>query len=401
MRVLGHTGHGSEHVWPDAGETLMLRAALGPPDVARAAWDEWYASTDIEALDYDAHRLFPLIYRRLVELGVDSPELPRLKGVYRHYWYGNQLLLRDAAIAIRALGDNGVETLVLKGLGLTARHYRDGGTRPMYDVDVLVRPDDVARALEVIGEIGFRPYGTRPLDLQLRSRYGIGLHNDAGRELDLHWYATFQSAGDDDFWSASVPVEIAGVQTRVLCPADQLLHVCVHGLSGASPAPLRWIADALTVIRSSGDELDWNRLVERAVARECTVTLAGGLSCLEREFQPGIPVDVIERLRAAPSSLAERWAHRVVARGQRHGAFYALNWHRYRRLRAARAPGVQPNFLAYLCDCWDVSGYGELGRLVASKAVDVARHGHSVAAELGPDEMKQKPSPAPNGAGPL
>ena len=64
--------------------------------------------------------------------------------------------------------------------------------------------------------------------------------------------------------------------------------------------PLRWIADALTVIRSSGDELDWNRLVERAAARECTVTLAGGLSFLEREFQPGIPVDVIERLRAAP-----------------------------------------------------------------------------------------------------
>jgi putative nucleotidyltransferase-like protein len=267
----------------------------------------------------------------------------------------------------------------------------------MYDVDVLVRRHDVRRALEVVGDLGFRPYGTRPLDLQLRSRYGIGLHNDAGRELDLHWYATFQSAGDDDFWSASLPVEIGGVPTRVLCAADQLLHVCVHGLSGASPAPLRWITDALTVIRSSEDELDWDRLVARARSRECTVTLADGLSFLEREFEPGIPVRVIEQLRAAPASLAERWAHRVVARGQRHGAFYALNWHRYRRLRAARAPGVQPNFLAYLCDCWDVNGYRELGRLVARKVVAVARHGQSVAAELGPDEVK-KPSQVPNGA---
>jgi hypothetical protein len=375
-----------------------LRAALLDPDRALPAWREWTARVDVDDLDWDCQRVLPLLYRNIAPLGVDSPDMDRMKGVYRHYWYGNQLLLRDAAGALRALHGVGIETVVLKGLALSTLHYHDGGTRPMADVDVLVRPSDVKRALSVLADAGYSPYATRSLDLQLRTRHAICVRNGADRPLDLHWYALFQSAGDEDFWDAAVPLEVAGVSTRALCPADQLLHVCVHGLSWASPAPIRWLTDAATVIRSSAGALDWDRLVERALARECTVTLSAALGHLTRLLEVPVPREVIERLGRARPSRIERLAHALSVRGTTHGAFYLLHWDRYRRLRRAGAPGVQRNYVAYVRDCWDVDSLGAMGRVLASKAVQIARYGQSIPAELGADEASEASSARPRAA---
>jgi hypothetical protein len=383
MRVLGHTGRGAEHALPDPAQTLLLRAAVAEADAARAAWEQWYPTTDIDALDWDAHRMFPLLYRNLEAVGIDCPDLPRLKGVYRHYWYANQLLLRDARVALQALRDNEIETLALKGLALTAMHYRDGGTRPMNDVDVLVHPRDAPSAVRVLRELGYVHRGPLPLEVELRIRHAIPLYSESGRELqarghgtgaplDLHWYTRASSVGDEDLWIDSVPLVIAGVETRALCPSDQLLHACVR-----SGAPMRWLADAATVIRASGDQLDWDRLVDRAITRQCSVSLLDGLGHLERLLDVGVPPSVMGRLRAARPSRAERLAHRVAARPYAHGYVYALEWDRYRRLRGAGAPGVPTNFASYMVERWNLDGYRELARLLARKALQVVRYGVS------------------------
>jgi hypothetical protein len=78
--------------------------------------------------------------------------------------------------------------------------------------------------------------------------------------------------------------------------------------------------------------------------------------------------------------------------------FYAIHWHRYRRLRTASAPGVQRNFMTYVCDCWDVRGYRQLCRLLTRKALQLIRHGQSEPAQLGPDEFNKSRATTPNPA---
>jgi hypothetical protein len=324
-----------------------------------------YRDVDIHALDYDTHRILPLLYRNLLALGIESPELPRLKGVYRHYWYSNQLLLRDAKLVLQALGDSGIDTLVLKGLALGAAYYGDGGTRPMYDIDVLVRPGDASRAVCVLADLGYARQGSRPLAVEQRTRHSAELKNDAGRDLDLHWYALFTSTDDRDLWRDSVPITVAGVQTRALCPSDQLLHACVHGVF-LYPAPMRWLADAATVIRTTNGQFDWELLVDRAISRRCTVALVDALTGLEQHLGVGVPASVVQRLGTAPASASERLAHRAAARPYAQLNYVALEWDRYRRLRAARAPGVQPHFAAYVLDRWNFRNVPRvLGRKIA------------------------------------
>jgi hypothetical protein len=81
----------------------LLRCALGPDAVARAAWAE--VRCDIQAiggLELDALCLAAL---RLAELGVDQTDRALAVGVARHAWTSGQLLLRE----LPALDDRPVD----------------------------------------------------------------------------------------------------------------------------------------------------------------------------------------------------------------------------------------------------------------------------------------------------
>src|SRR5262245_12445960 len=103
------------------------------------AWRRTTHMADLDRLDPGSIRLLPLLYRRLERDGAQDEIARKLKGVYRHAWYGNQLRLRDAALVAGELRRRGTEPMLLKGAALTLLHYRDYGLRPMEDVDILVR----------------------------------------------------------------------------------------------------------------------------------------------------------------------------------------------------------------------------------------------------------------------
>ena len=238
---------------PRPDQLLLLRAALSDGDDALRAWARWSEQVGLDAAERASQRLLPLVYANLRRLGADDPELPRLKGLYRHAWYRNQLLFRRVAEVVRRFREAGVETLVLKGIALSVLHYRDSGVRPMEDADVLVRPDRAAEAVGLLLASGWRPLEVVPAYLEVKHAHPF--EHEAGERLDLHWNALWEAAPDDDLWSAAVPLEVAGEPTLALDPTDQLLHVCVHGVQWDPTPAIRWVADAVTVDPRRGDRL--------------------------------------------------------------------------------------------------------------------------------------------------
>ncbi len=224
-------------------------------------------------------------------------DLAKLKGAYRGAWVHNQLLFKRAAEALGALGDAGVPTLVLKGIALSIAHYRDDGVRPMEDIDVLVPRRDFERAITVLRGAGWAAGREYIPTGGLRAVHAEHLqHREGGVCLDLHRYALAQAASDDEFWSAAVEIELLNAPTRILCPADQLLHVAVHGARWNRVPPVRWLADAVVIERSAGADLDWDRLVAEATRRGVTATLAAALECLVGAVEFPLPDGVLERL---------------------------------------------------------------------------------------------------------
>jgi len=339
---------------PDSLQTDLLIAALSlRPQAAATAWDRWRAQARIDHVDGSTFRLFPVLYRNLEAHGIDTPEMVKLRGVYKHAWANNQIQLHLITPLIAVLEQAEIPTLVLKGLALAIGHYHDIGLRATGDGDLLIPLSQRESAISVLEANGFHIAAQVPRS-RLAWLHATELYNAAGKKVDLHWHMTWESVGsalDDALWAAAIPLVLSEQHTRMLCPADQTLHVLIHGGWWNIAPSFRWVADALTVIRGGG--IDWDRLVEGAQARQVTRTLAPMLRLLVDTFDAPIPQDVIVRVERARAARWQRIEYALKRRQRRvwHGVMYhPVKYGRVALNRRLSAFG----FAAYLRDWWGI-----------------------------------------------
>ena len=300
--------------WPTEYQELLLRACLLDGDQALDAWRRWEQLCGLDSVDQGSYRLLPLLYTKLRLLGVEHPTLGKLKGIHRRAWSETRVLTWKLAPAIRLLEQNGIPTVMLKGVPLAALFYGDIALRPMSDVDVLVPEDHALNALDLLQRNGwthkeaFKPleHARLPViarnvpkleqELHVELQNGVNLADSEGREVDLHWNVLPLSSpgAEQPFWDCAVPFRFEGVETRTLCPTDHLLHTCAHGLMWNTLPTIRWVADSAMIIRRA--PIDWNRLVTLSDRLLIALPVSDGLHYLANIFGMPVPADVLGRL---------------------------------------------------------------------------------------------------------
>ena len=346
-------------LWPTPGQELLLRAALTPGPGALEAWEAWKGEHDLieSELDHGSFRLLPLVYRNLLAQGADEPLMPRLKGIYRYWWCSNQRLFHRAAAVIRALEQAGIRTLVLKGTAASVAYYRDRGARPMGDIDLLVSHDQAPAAVARLGALGLRPARPRVADL-IRYQHSVRMVHDTGEALDLHWHVLAECVhrdADHGFWKRAVPIHVLDAPSVALGPTDALLHAIVHGMRWNAEPTVRWVADAMTILRSSEDAIDWVGLEREATRLQVVLRLRSGLEYLEERMDAPIPYRALTRLRGTRAASIEHLERRVLtlgADGRRlqvgHLLLVLIQYLRFvSRMNAFQALAETPAYLRY------------------------------------------------------
>ena len=293
-------------MWPTPPQADLLRATLLADERGLDAWRRIRPTLDVAAMDYATHALLPVLRSNLAELGSDDPLLTLFKGVHRFTWARNQVLLAQVMPIVAALEQAGTPTLLLKGAALVADRRQNAGIRQMTDIDVLVPTAAAAAAIELIVEHGLRPVEELPLwyvtEYVPLFRPAINLSDGAEGQLDLHWHATSWCChpnADEDFWAASLPVQLRGVATRALCPADELLLTILHGLRWAPRPVYRWVVDATMIARGLSGPVDFDRLVKQARRRRVAPAVLAGLLYVREIAEVEIPDAALRDLRAA------------------------------------------------------------------------------------------------------
>jgi hypothetical protein len=351
--------------WPTRQQEWLLRASLLEGDSAVEAWEVWHSKADVDRLDAGSVRLLPLLYSNLKRHGLDPPVMEKLKGTYRLTWYKNQMLFRSMAGLLKRFHDSGIQTLVLKGVPIVLLHYRDLGLRPMQDVDLLVSTREAMEAVELLSRLGWRLKPGGPLKAVseglLSVLHGEAFVDDSENHLDLHWHVLAEccyEGADEEWWDGSRAIEVQGIQTRALNATDTLFQICVHGTCWNPVPPLRWVADAMVVLRTSGADIDWERLVAQAGRRRLVEQLRNTLGYLRGLLDAPVPRSVVERLQAMPVSGVERWEYRVRGRPPGLSGSLLHNWFLYlRSSQLARPSVVRPRlrgFPSYLKAVWGV-----------------------------------------------
>ena len=302
--------------WPTPEQTLLLRACLLEPAAAVKAWEQWTRTHDFEAIDSGSFRLLGLAHRHLTQAGVSGALMPRLQGVYRRFWTANQLLLGRNAPVLKSLTEAGIPLMLTKGAALTVSVYRDYGTRPMDDLDLMVPRSHALRTMEVLEGLGWEPEVQHSKELP-ETLHACHFRRDRLGIIDLHWrhfHLAVPEALDGAIWERSMTCHFHGIEARVPDYSDQFLRACEHGVRYNIVPPFRWLADCFQLWKVSEGKLDWDRIAAGSRHTESVLAVKGTLRFLRDQLDAPLPEEAFVQVERTPVTFFERVESRIVQR---------------------------------------------------------------------------------------
>jgi hypothetical protein len=269
------------------------------------------SSFDLDRLEDGSYALMPLLYRRLMAWNADALLTTRLKGLYRHTWYRNNVLVERLKEVLH-LGSAGSAELLLVGEPrLLLRAYGDLGLRPSSRIDLVVRPQAIPRLTTALTEAGWSlPTGSQ-------GRYEprtIWLERADAPTVALQRRLLPQRGSDeieDRPWQHARSVVLDGSAHPASSATDELLRTCIGEERRWSWNRLQWIADANMLLLAEGDALDWERVLADAASYRATLLLRDALVYLRDRIAAPVPEETLRRLENARSSTRERLVHRL------------------------------------------------------------------------------------------
>lgn len=270
----------------------------------------------------------PVLLRRLNQQGLIPPAAAaRLRDTSRASTARNLLLMADLAGILRATQAGGIAVIPLKGAFLAEAVYGDIALRPMADLDLLVRPDDLPRAIETLRRLGYdshQPFD--PAAQQAVFQDMPPMRRPGGAMVELHWTLVSPLCGArigdgelDGIWGRAVPASIAGAPALALAPEDLLLHLCMHASvhHRFADVGLKAFVDIAEVVLHHGDRLDWHVLAARANHWGVAGGVRMALMLAEEWTGLRVPPDAWARLdSAAPDEETLDWARHKVFEGR-------------------------------------------------------------------------------------
>ena len=291
--------------YPTESQELLLKAALLKTDHSLKAWARWKNGVDINKIDPGTMRILPLLYKNLHHLQINDPILNKSRGVYRLTWYKNQILINRLLKLLSAIKEKQIDLILLKGTALILFYYEDFGLRPMSDIDLYVPMSQITSMVRYLTDSKWSPSKNGP---QITPNlnpcffniwYAQGFKEEQGSELDLHWKISLECC----YWDISKNFsDFSQVKTfknetfRILNPTDQLFHVCLHGAAWDIIPGIRWIADAITILKRSEHDIDWDRFIENTERLRVSLPIKDALKYLMANFDTPIPSTVLSRI---------------------------------------------------------------------------------------------------------
>jgi hypothetical protein len=266
-----------------------------------------------------AERLAPYIYQRLQRLGLTplmpAPVLSDLHLEYVRSAAQNLLIATELQELLTDLRRAGVEPIVLKGMALGTTIYPALATRPMNDLDLLVRPDELTAVQQVFAARRYQDMG-----LGRDEQTGFPAHLHAWREypggqriaIEAHWHLFHESAYrqiDLTSWRERTrTVAGEGYEIRVLAPDDELIYACAHlVLHHVYNWNLLWLLDVRMLLEHYGAVWSWAAVAERAHAVQMAGLVDYVLGLCQRWLGDCVTIADRERLRGRLSPEEEHY----------------------------------------------------------------------------------------------
>jgi putative nucleotidyltransferase-like protein len=253
---------------PTRADVQRLRQALAHPAL------DWEQVVEAACRQGIAALVYHTFQRQDLMALVPHPAREGLQAFYYTNALRNRLLYQDLSQVLTALRALPSATIVLKGAALAETVYPQRALRPMSDVDLLVREDDLSRVEDALLALDYRFLDGGQSKAYYRAHhYHLTYVKSASTfqemHVEVHWHLDRQRPAFAidivGFWHRAVPATIAGVDTLVLSPEDVLLHLCLHTCKHKFTFfGLRALGDIAATLQQYGPHMAWQSFCMRA-----------------------------------------------------------------------------------------------------------------------------------------
>jgi hypothetical protein len=349
---------GSSHALPRFADieaalskiTETLASELAAPTNEPPLWTEfeWRIARAVSGM----HGISTLLNARLVWDGPQGWQIflreQQQQSVARH----QQIMRLLRTIDSQARREN-TSIVALKGAALHAKGLYASGERPMGDIDLLVRADEVLSAARLLHACGYEAAFTsrrhqvfRPLGEKIPIGDMLGEHVASPMKIELHTRI-----------AESLPVTQVDITQFILSRRMQaglnpyhslgslMIHLLLHAAGNMRARALRLIQlHDISLLAARFGPNDWVEFLE-TFAKDRSLWWAYAPVMLTAQYYPGvIPLEIIERLGLDCPPLLRRFV--------RHQRLTAVSWS---NIRIEAFPGLEwsrtaPEALEFMCN---------------------------------------------------
>jgi hypothetical protein len=248
------------------------------PLAPEASVDQWSCLLDF----LRANWIIPFVYRKIGSLPQECRPPETITDEMRQDFLISVVrslhMERQLQEIIEGFQEQGVRVLVLRGPALAFSLYTDPAMRPSCDLDLLVAPENVIQARDILESLGYRCLAKRFETSREFFREECFIHQEnPGNKfpVDLHWvhwelHPFFKGSEEvdiEDLFERARKVETPNLAFETLHPVDYLIHSAIHlVMIHKNGMRLSWIYDTALLAQHLHVPDDWKTLQERSVA---------------------------------------------------------------------------------------------------------------------------------------
>lgn len=237
----------------------------------------------------------------------------------------------------------GIETIVLKGLWLCEKVYRNPALRPGGDIDILVRRKDVDACLALLARQGIGEFWPNLLKDEYFARHHLHQQRctpDLNIWFEIHWALdhpyTLLTVDYESIFERAKPSHLLDAPVREMALPDLVLSLAIHLVKHAVYLPslvqeddlpriilsdgmLMYYLDVTEVLKQN-PVIDWSLTVQLAREWGAVDILGSVLVVCKRYFEAPVPAEVLSALRVTgPWPLTRKFMARAA--GQKLAAY--------------------------------------------------------------------------------
>jgi len=176
----------------------------------------------------------------------------------------------ELARVARLFAEASVPIIPLKGVALSQELYGDPCVRSSCDLDILVKPDDMEKAAELLISVGYSDtlgfngmHERQKRHLIDTSHHHTYISDLKGTHIELHWRSYLWSKTQiSALWETCQPLIWLDDSLRKFSDAENMLFLADHGARHGWSC-LKWLSD-LAMLMKNLPEKEWSTLYSRA-----------------------------------------------------------------------------------------------------------------------------------------